>query len=305
MMLTTRAIPIIVAGFALGATPAMAQAPRQALLVDAAWLMEHRDDPDVVVIDPSGRSYAAGHIPGARALGLGSISRTVGEMGDPGHLALELPEDLATAREAFEGLGISDGSRVVVTFSGRGVAAATRVLWTLEVLGLGERSSLLDGGNQAWVAAGGTLTRDVPTITPGAITARPRLDRRATRSFVAERGDAPGIALVDARTQASFDGVDEELPGRGGHIPGAGSLHFQELYDADMRLRPADELRALFERAGVRPGDTVVAYCHIGLWATNLVLAARTLGYDALLYDGSMHEWAADPALPLVTSPGR
>jgi thiosulfate/3-mercaptopyruvate sulfurtransferase len=95
------------------------------------------------------------------------------------------------------------------------------------------------------------------------------------------------------------------MDGRAGHIPGAASLHYARLYTETGMLRPKPELRAIFEEAGYSDEDQVVAYCHIGYWASAVVFAARTLGMDARLYDGSMTEWAQDPDLPLVLPPGQ
>ena len=61
---------------------------------------------------------------------------------------------------------------------------------------------------------------------------------------------------------------------------------------ADVQLKPADEIAAVFTEAGVRPGDTVIGYCHIGQQATAMLLAARTLGYRVVLYDGSFEDWS-------------
>jgi thiosulfate/3-mercaptopyruvate sulfurtransferase len=88
--------------------------------------------------------------------------------------------------------------------------------------------------------------------------------------------------------------------GRNGHIPGAASVPWASLYDEESaRLKSADELRAVFAAAGFEPGDTVVGYCHIGQYATAMLFAARSLGYDIRLFDGSFQEWARDPASPV------
>jgi thiosulfate/3-mercaptopyruvate sulfurtransferase len=60
----------------------------------------------------------------------------------------------------------------------------------------------------------------------------------------------------------------------------------------DLRLKPRGELEALFRSAGVKPGDTVIGYCHIGQQVTAMLLAARTLGHPVLLYDGSFEDWS-------------
>ena len=276
---------------------------RSQLVVDVEWLEAHLDDPDVVILH-IGRGYADGHIPGSVPLDLGDITYSTGEVGAPDHVMLDLPPDLATVREAFEVAGVSDASTVVVAFEGRGMANATRVLWTLEVLGLGPAGRLLDGGVGAWTGAGRFLSTETVVTARGRISAPPRLDRRVEKAFVRAEGESPGIALVDARRVPHFRGDEEETEGRAGHIPGAGSLFFGDLFTDDARLKPAGELRDLFRQAGLSQGDQVVAYCHIGLWGSGVVFAARTLGLDAVLYDGSMREWAWDRSLPLEVSSG-
>jgi thiosulfate/3-mercaptopyruvate sulfurtransferase len=60
-------------------------------------------------------------------------------------------------------------------------------------------------------------------------------------------------------------------------------------------------LRDMFARTGIKPGDRVVSYCHIGMQATMVYFAARYLGYDARLYDGSWEDWSAHQELPAAT----
>lgn len=272
---------------------------RGGLAVSADWLRGALDSPGLVVLHV-GDDYGTAHIPGSRHLRLDAIAVSRGERGDADRIRLDLPDDLTSVRRAFEEAGVSDSSRVVVAFEGRAAPTATRVLWTLQVLGLGERSALLDGGVDAWRAAGGSLVDVVPDVVPGSIRATPRLRHRADLDDVRALAEGGDPVLLDARRPGSYDGSVEELPGRAGHIPSARSLPALDLYDDAGHLRSDDELRALFAAVGVEPGDAVVAYCHIGLWASAVVHAARTLGIEARLYDGSMTEWAADPELPLA-----
>jgi thiosulfate/3-mercaptopyruvate sulfurtransferase len=290
---------------ALVTARALSGQERPGLVVDAAWLADQLSQPDLVVLQ-MGRAEApeGPFIPGAVPLNLNDLAVSSNEEGET-RIALDLPEDLSTVRAVFEAAGVSDDSRIVVVFSEARVPDATRTLWTLQVLGLGDRSSILDGGLEAWKASGRARS-DVPgSPEPGRITARPRLDRRVDGEFVLARGAGEGVTLLDARRAASYDGSRPEMEGRVGHIPGAASLHYARLYTEDGMLRPTPELRALFAEAGYSDGDQVVAYCHIGYWASAVVFAARTLGMDARLYDGSMTEWAQDPDLPLVVPEGR
>jgi thiosulfate/3-mercaptopyruvate sulfurtransferase len=289
---------------ALITAAALSGQERAGLVVDAAWLSANLSHPDLVVLQVGRAEAPEGpFIPGAVPINLNDLAVTSNEEGET-RIALDLPADLTPVRSAFEAAGVSDDSRVVVVFGESRVPDATRTLWTLDVLGLGERSSLLDGGLEAWKASGGALADAPGEPQPGRITAAPRLDRRVDGEFVLDRGAGPGVTLLDARREASYDGSRPEMEGRAGHIPGAASLHYAHLYTEDGALRPTPELRALFEAAGYAQGDQVVAYCHIGYWASAVVFAARTLGMDARLYDGSMTEWAQDASLPLVLPEG-
>ena len=86
------------------------------------------------------------------------------------------------------------------------------------------------------------------------------------------------------------------MEGRGGHvdaghIPGAKNLPFNTFADDSGKFLPLEQLRQRFASAGVQPGDTVVAYCHVGQQATVVLFSARLLGHPIRLYDGSMAEW--------------
>lgn len=174
---------------------------------------------------------------------------------------------------------------------------SARVVFTLDYMGLGERTRFLDGGLEAWKAAGNPVSADVPVVAPGHLTIGPEPSRVVSHEWVAEHATDPGYALLDARARAFYDGVRDDR-GKMGHIPGASSLPWTDLVvDGESEGKPVllkstDELRALFRGAGVDDGDVVVAYCHVGQYATMVLLAARVLGHEVRLYDGSMNEWA-------------
>ena len=270
--------------------------PPAPLLVDSAWLAAHRNDPRLVLLHVGQKAeYDAGHIPGARHVPFGSDNDPLSVSDHSGEgLMLEVPP-AETLRRNLEGLGIADDSHVVVYYGRDWVSPSTRVLFTLDHAGL-EAVSLLDGGMTAWKAAGQPLTAEVPPPRRGSL--RP-LRLRGTvvdAAGVRERAGRPGFALIDARLAAFYDGVEvgsgHARMHRVGHIAGAGSLPFDQVVTADWKLKPKHELEELFRRAGVRRGDTIVVYCHIGQQATAVLFAARTLGYPALLYDGSFEDWS-------------
>ena len=110
--------------------------------------------------------------------------------------------------------------------------------------------------------------------------------------------------LLDARGKARFEGTEADpRPGVApGHIPGARNLPFGTLYNDDGTFKSADELRRLFEEAGMDPVAPFVASCGSGVTANSLIFAAHVLGNDRTkLYDGSWSEWGADPTTPKET----
>lgn len=275
---------------------AAASSLRESLLVTPSWLAEHRRDPNLVLLHVGDKAgYEERHIPGARLVALSDIS--LSDRSGKG-LMLEMPaaEDL---RERLQKLGISDGSRVVVYYGKDWVSPSTRVLFTLDYAGLGARSALLDGGMDAWIAAGGAVTADVPAPREGKLAPLKLKPLVVDAKYVREHLGKPGVAVIDARTPVFYDGVEsggpDESPHRTGHIAGARSVPFSELTDEALEVRSAEELRAVFARAGVEAGDTIVGYCHIGQQATATLFAARMLGHRVLLYDGSFEDWSRQP----------
>ena len=272
-----------------GASPA---SPRDTLLVSASWLAQHLSDPDLVMLhmgDPA--DYAKKHIPGARLVTRAAISAAP----VTGGLNLELPaaDDLKAKLEA---LGISDNSRVVVIFGSGWVSPATRVVLTLQAAGLGDRTMLLDGGLEAWERANKPVTTDVPPAKTGSLSPLKMASPIVDADFVTAHLNTPTYVIVDARDAELYSGEktggSPTVPHKTGHITGARSIPYSTTVNDDNTLKSEAELKALFDQAGVKSGDTVVAYCHIGQQATAVVFAARTLGINVKLYDGSFEDWS-------------
>jgi thiosulfate/3-mercaptopyruvate sulfurtransferase len=304
-MLPSRFLSRHVAGAALScvvlaaprATPAqMYAAPSAPVVVSTDWLAKHLNDPNLVLLHVGNRKeYDAGHIPGARYVTLDDIS--VSSHDHDNGLMLEMPKP-DSLRARLEALGISSDSRVIVYYGNDWVSPATRVIFTLDYAGLGAGSALLDGGMQAWKAEGRALSTEAPKQSRGQLATLGVKPIIVDAAWVKRRLGSPRLHLIDGRAAVFYDGV--EMGGsRKGHIPGAKSLPYTEIADDRLKLRSAEELRALFARAGVAPGDTVVAYCHIGQQATAVLFAARSLGHPVLLYDGSYQDWSRRADLPV------
>jgi thiosulfate/3-mercaptopyruvate sulfurtransferase len=99
----------------------------------------------------------------------------------------------------------------------------------------------------------------------------------------------PKVTVIDTGARRYFDGVAGSPPG---HLPHAVSVPFSSVADSTNRMLTPDSLRAVFERAGVKPGSHLVTYCHVGQQATLVCFAARIIGYDVSVYDGSFEDWS-------------
>ena len=275
--------------------PAVVEEP---LVVDAAWLARHLHDRNLVLLhvgDPA--QYDSAHIPGAQLVTQRAVS--VSSDDHERGLMLELPTP-DSLRAMLQRIGIGDDSRIVVYYGGEWVSPTTRVVFTLDHAGLGARTSLLDGGLPAWVAAGNPVSKGKPVVAPGHLSALRTKPLVVDAAWVQAHLGKPGVAIVDARAASFYDGV-EATGARKGHIPGAHSFPFTDIAGDDLTLYSREALAARFARAGVAPGDTVVGYCHIGQQATAMLFAARLTGHPIRLYDGSMQEWSRRTELPLET----
>jgi thiosulfate/3-mercaptopyruvate sulfurtransferase len=185
------------------------------------------------------------------------------------------------------------------------VTPTARVYFTLDYLGLGDRTSILDGGLPAWRAEGKPVTTEARESKPGKFTPRPNDKLVVDAAWVSANLHRPGVAILDARASKFYTGEEAGMMPRGGHIPSARSIPFSALVEeSNNRFKSAEALRALFATANVKPGDSVATYCHIGQQASLLYFVARYLGYDAHLYDGSFEDWSHRPELPVERSPG-
>lgn len=273
-----------------------ADAGRESMLVTVDWLSEHLTDPSLVLLQiGEKKDYDAAHIRGAQYLEYHDISTPHGT-----GLMLELPP-VSQLVSVFEKLGVSNKSHVILYFGKDWVSPTTRVYWTLDSMGLGGRTSVLDGGLPAWRAAGKPVTTEVKIAAKGAITAEPRTDIFADAAWVSSHLNQPNITIIDARTHEFYTGEKSDGNPRQGHIPGASNLSYLDVVDQNSsKFKSPDAIQELFKNAGLKPGNVMVSYCHIGQRATVLYFTAKMLGYDARMYDGSWEDWSHRTDLPIV-----
>jgi thiosulfate/3-mercaptopyruvate sulfurtransferase len=268
-------------------------------LVDASWAQQHLDDPGVrfVEVDVDTTSYEQSHLPGAVAWNWTS------------QLSDGVRRDIAT-REDFSALlsesGI-DPDTTIVLYGDNNNWFAAWAYWQLKLYGVVD-VRILDGGRKYWLDQGLPLTTDVPSYdATGYELPEPDFALRAYRDDILPRLGDPGLALVDVRSPAEFNGeiiAPPNLPEtaqRAGHIPGAASIPWAQTVREDGTFKSSDELAQLYESKGVTPDKDVIAYCRIGERSSHSwFVLHELLGYQRVRnYDGSWTEYGSLIGVPI------
>jgi thiosulfate/3-mercaptopyruvate sulfurtransferase len=261
------------------------------LVVTPEWLHVRLNDPSIRIVDTrAAKSYAEGHIPGAVPLDVYSLNVT--DTSPEGMRAW-----IAKMEEAFSAAGVADGQTVVFCEDVSG-QFATRGLWALAYFG-NDSGRLLDGGLNAWKAAGYPVTTEVPRVARTTFRARPRPEEVATYEDILARLDDGQTQIVDTRRESEYLGTEIRAP-RGGRVPGAIHLDWVNNLDASGRLKSAAELDGLYAGLGLDRGHEVITYCQGGYRAANTWLVLKMLGYPRVRnYVGSWAEWGSREGLPI------
>lgn len=265
------------------------------MIVTTEWLSKRLNDDSLVLLQVGEKDeYVAGHIPRAQFIQLTDISTPRGQ-----GLTLELPS-VDQLKTTFERLGVSDNSRIIIYFGKDWVTPTARVFLTLDYLGLGDRTSILDGGLPLWRSEGKPVTSEVIEPKKGTLTPHANAKLIVDATWVKNNLDKPNIRILDARAPQFYTGQEQGRMPRGGHIPRAKNIPFSSLVEeGNNKFKSATALRDLFTQADVKTGSSVATYCHIGQQASLLYFVARYLGYDAHVYDGSFEDWSSRSELPV------
>jgi thiosulfate/3-mercaptopyruvate sulfurtransferase len=274
-------------------------------LIGAADLARQIEAPDLVVFDcrhellkpdAGERAYAQSHIPGAR------FAHTETDLAGPktgrnGRHPLPDPN----AFMSWLGRSGLDAAKQAVAYDYVAGASAARFWWMLRWVGH-ERVAVLDGGWEAWVAAGKPVTADLPRVTPTTFRGQPRASW-VDAQFVLSHLEDPAVIVLDARTPERYRGLTEPIDPVAGRIPGARNRPYKENLGPDGRFKSPEQLRQELDAmlAGAKP-EQVVHQCGSGITACSNLLAMEIAGLaGSRIYPGSWSEWIADPSRPVAT----
>lgn len=260
------------------------------LLVDAAWVAEHTDDPGVRIVDvrpvdeklPIG--YPWGHIGQAVHLDLHKITTTI--EGVRGLLAPQREIEAALGR-----LGIEREMTIVVYDEGSGLLAS-RLFWILDYYGHRD-VHILDGGMRGWLQEGNKTMTRAPQFLPTEYVALADPSKIATADLILANLGNPQVVLLDTRSPQEYSK---------GHLPGAVNIPWDMsvTFDGSRTFRAAGEVEGILKAAGATRDKEIICYCESGVRSALLYLLLRLLGYPRVRnYDGSWEEWSKGQGLPI------
>jgi len=276
---------------------------RNHVLVDADWVEAHLDDPNVVLVevDEDTSAYEKGHIRGAVRLDWKT------DLQDP------VKRDFVD-RPTFEALlserGIGN-DHTVILYGGNNNWFASYAYWYFTLYGH-DSVKLLDGGRKKWELESRELTQEVPDRAKTSYQAKEQ--DTSIRAFRQDVLDSIGdLNLVDVRSPDEYTGrllapahLPQEQSQRPGHIPTAKNIPWSKAANDDGTFRSDDELKTLYEGAGVDLSKDTIAYCRIGERSAHTwFVLHELLGQPNVKnYDGSWTEYGSLVGVPIEIGDG-
>lgn len=269
-----------------------------ALLIEAEQLVAQLNHPMLRIVDLSRASvYAQLHLPNA-------IHVKPNMLVQQDDYATGLLPDETALQQLISHLNISQDHHVVV-YDDEGGAWASRLIWTLHSLGF-ERTSLLNGGIHAWLAAGLATESQAVKLEPVShLLTVPETSNylyRIEYPELLQKLEHQEIQLWDCRSKEEYTG-QRLAARRGGHIPGAYHFEWSTALNREnhLKLHTLQRTQQRLEQIGLRADQPIVVYCQSHHRSSLAYVICRLLGWQVLAYDGAWSEWGNHPNSPIVS----
>lgn len=272
------------------------------VLVSTDWVEKHKNDKNtrIIEVDVDTSAYDEGHIEGAAGLNWQT------QLND------QVRRDILTKTQ-FEKLASDLGitqDHTLVFYGDNNNWFAAYALWQFRYYQHPEvRLKIMNGGRRKWISEGRALVSEKPSFPKTSYEARfPDDNVRANKDLILQNLNNGNINLVDVRSPAEFSGEViapagmSETAQRGGHIPGAVDIPWASAVNEDGTFKSYDELKKIYEGAGVKPQKETIAYCRIGERSSHTWFVLKyLLGYEKVRnYDGSWTEWGNLVGAPIA-----
>ena len=248
----------------------------------------------ITVLDARKRKlYRRGHIPGAQHAGWTRYRASWFKGG-------RLPDDLDELARDLAELGVDDDRPVLVCGDAEdGWGEEGRIAWMIRYLGH-RAVAILDGGCDAWLAAGRPFSEEETEPPAGTFTPRIQPALRAlTPDVLTALGD-DSIQLLDVRSAKEFNGASPYFEARRGHIPTAINVPFRAFFDTEGRVQNEQAIEAALKHADIDRDRRLIVYCTAGVRSAFVTERLREFGIEAANYEASFWGWSSDPGRPVA-----
>ncbi len=263
------------------------------LLLECKELENLLDNEQLLIVDLSPEEqYIREHIPGAIWLDYNDIVAARPP-------AMGLLPDVAELSQVLSEIGLTEHSHVVA-YDNENSGKASRLIWTLDCLGH-QNASLLNGGFTAWINADHPTSNEETEAEASEYTATLSGEALADKNYIQSKLGDTNTVLLDTRTAQEYNG-EVVRAARGGHIPGAVNVNWTDAIDMDndLKLKQVNELRAMYEAAGITPDKEIITYCQTHHRSAHSYMVLKCLGYPNIRgYHGAWSDWGNDHHLPI------
>ena len=262
------------------------------------WLKENLEKENLLILDARGaETYNKSHIPGAIAITWQEFSDMSGAPGENLNWGTVL--EVEALSQELSKFGITKDKEVVVyTNTENGWGEDGRIVWMLRMAGY-DNSKILDGGFNYWTSKGYEVSKDV--VEPiASIVEIESLDRKVNIDTEELVNNLDNIVVIDTREKDEYKGATKYGEVRGGHIPGAINISFDQFLNKNGTLKSTEEIQSILEDNGIKKDDEIATYCTAGIRSAHMQIVLTMMGYDnARNYDASIHAWAGSASLEM------